>query len=497
MEQSFLTEESSPSLQHAVNIVSDELQECGNNLLRANQVDVEYGMSDWRVSDSLKRYERFAVDCQSQIFDEMKVLRRFNMDLTKLDGEIVRKAFDLAALCCLSSLEVPASTKNPPGRKEIEDFGITTTEEHGHLVEELLAIADSKTSAKVVATWTKPVATAPEKDKTISSVPAPPLKAKLTGDKRLNFSKALICQTTAIVCAELLDSDLHTTTLPYSDIETEKVLEQASLLSRRILGSVKRWWKSKRSRNLLKEVGFRQYQKNSRKTLSEKIIPVVHNPFMKSWKPSQPLNIEDTRQVSPSSSIVGISDDVEMKIETLLSTGNNIIYVDPEDRSWNERMNKLTNILSSKTGMILLITSSLDIEGWITTLKKNCLDFRCVSSANDLRPQGSSRVIIVAWHILMENKVHEAVAAAGTYELVIGDYGVDMMGVHASDPNSIIGRFFETLFIESLIDTKEGIVASQKIFTAKKLATEKSEIPSAALLVRKSYINTLSVLQID
>ena len=479
-----------------VNIISDEILSSGNNLLAANRdtAATESDISHWHISDPLKRYERFSSDCRSHILNDSKVLRRFNTDTSRLDGVLVRKAFDLAASCCLASFKCRTSGKTHLSDGKIDDFGRSTLDEHGHLVEELLTISDCKASSKIIATRKMPVTTTSEKEKkekSISSIPAPPLKAKLTGDKRLNYSKALICQTTAYVCAELLDSDMRDMTLPYTDIETEKVTEQASLLSRRILGSIKRWWNSKKSLNLSQQSKFRSDES------MDNPLPgylMIRNPFMKSSKPSYLSYVKVTPPVSPDPSSVTNSDvDFLKKIEALLKLGNNAIYFDPHISTWNERSEKLVNCFVPRSGRKLLITTTQDTDLWVTSLKRHNVGFQIVTGVVDLRPLCSCPVIMVTWSKLMDVNVYKVVASAGIFELAIGDYGVDMMGIHASDPNSIIGRFFESLFVESLIGTKEGVVASQKIFTAKRLATEKNDIPSAYLLVSHFYDLSIAI----
>ena len=523
------------------------------------------GDCDGRIRDTLQRYEEKRLNydmletdavrrSQSSLMTAKQFQDMVDDALSNIDPELVCRMLDAAARCCCAcpprkdlmecdryfddflvpKIDEGGEKKGNEGQRRWfgSNFGHSTVEEHGRLVQALWDVSkskafvydqvrqvdterfkkqamtgcgltgeDSNSCTKYASVSGKGGSSSSQQQQqqqqqlvsSATTVVAPPLKAKLTGDKRINFLRMVILCTTARVCDELLfpnrqklSDNNQNEMYPYdsSRLDMEKVNEQAEVMTKRIIGSVKRWRRSKKARRIIQRDHV------------EKVVLgnyVLQNPFLNSGSDS-PRSIikyiyKERRCHSPSEK----DDPLVESIAYVLSLGNNLIYYDTNPASWNKRHKCLVTTLNKMRGMKLLLTSSSDLTDWEKSLEDEAVEYFSLAEADSKSFVSKLRsivnldaVVVVSWKRITQLSTYEAISSLGNFELVLCDHGIDLMGVHSSDANSKLGKFYENMFLESLMsenDGSDGLVCSQKIMTGRRISTEKHNLPAATIMV--------------
>lgn len=372
----------------------------------------------WNVYDTLEYFAK-----SSRNNDLSPVLRNYDVDVTKLDEVLVRQVLDIAAACCVKTLD-KEDNAGSDGNVNWEKLGKSDASEHGQLVEIMSQIGSNR--CKQYPPQKMPEKLIPQAPctSTVSSSTAvshtPPLKAKLTGDKRLNYSKAVICRTTALVCNSLFEMDDSCTSLPlpYSHIDDAKVSEQAGMLAGRVLGYTLRWFRSKGITRELEADCARQFRLSAAskmKSIDKLGDFVVTNPFMTS---SVSHHGEASARITPPASPRNQPLHVQ-KMTSLLDKGNNLIYCDPE---WNNRFESLSSLFL-RNGLNLLITSTADMKMWMEELEYNQIKFMEMSNLDEIVSKRDT-LLITTWLELFDTVHLARVASLGNFDLVLCDYGM-------------------------------------------------------------------------
>jgi len=525
------------------------------------------GDYDVRIRDTLQRYEEKRLNydmletdavrrSQSSLMTSKQFQDMVDDALFNIDPELVCRVFDAAARCCCAcpprkdlvecdryfddflvpKIDEGGDKKGNEGQRRwfASNFGETTVEEHGRLVEALWEVSqskafvydqvrqmdterfkkqamtgcgltgeDSNSGTKYASGSGKGGSSSSQQQQqqqlvsSATTVVAPPLKAKLTGDKRINFLRMVILRTTARVCDELLfpnkqklSDNNQNEMYPYvnSRLDMERVNEQAEVMTKRIIGSVKRWRRSKKARRIIQ-------RDHVKKILLGNYV--LQNPFMNSGSDSPRSTIQYMYKKKRCHSPSKQNDPLVESIADVLSLGNNLIYYDTNPASWNKRHRCLVATLDKMRGMKLLLTSSSDLSDWEKSLEYEAVEYFSLAEADSKYFASKLRsivnldaVVVVSWKRITQLSTYEAISSLGNFELVLCDHGIDLMGVHSSDANSRLGKFYENMFLESLMsenDGSDGLVCSQKIMTGRRISTEKHNLPAATIMVCDSF----------